>query len=138
MVRIKQIVGIFTAMLLVLSNGGMAFASPITEAAHVNLLGGPQVFTDNGANCGWSLQYYGPNQRQWVNNCSQTNTAATVTNYGEQDQGITNNWVANRGAMQTQGRCGWYACPPPPPVYHCAHGYHNCGRSAKYFNPRHR
>jgi len=134
MVRIKQIVGIFTAMLLVLSNGGMAFAGPpvIHEAKQVNLLGGPQVFTDNGANCGWSLQYYGPNHRQWVQNCSQTNTAATVTNYGEQDQGITNNWVANRYPMQTIGGCGWYACPPPQPVrFRCRAGWCTRGLPAR-------
>ena len=118
--------GTLIAMLFVMSNIGMAFAGPpvIHEANQVNLLGGPngQVFTDNGANCGWSLQYYGPNQRQWVQNCSQTNTAASVTNYGEQDSGITNNWVANRGAMQTQGRCGWSACPPPQQCRHTRFG----------------
>lgn len=123
MVRIKQIVGTLIAMLFVMSNIGMAFAGVINDAPHVNLMcglqgnstcnSGPQVFTDNGANCGWNYQYYGPTQRQLVQNCSQTNTAASVTNYGEQDMGITNNWVANRGAMETQGRCGWSACPPP-------------------------
>ena len=113
--RIHKLIWFFAAMFLIVSKLEIAFAGPpvIHDANHIDLLGGPQVFTNNGANCGWNLQYYGPTQRQWVQNCSQTNTAATVTNYGEQDQGITNNWVANRGAMQTAGKCGWNACPPP-------------------------
>ncbi|MHB1756786.1 MAG: hypothetical protein ACYCT9_04645 [Leptospirillum sp.] len=125
---------------------GVSFAAGVQPGQGIPVIQKvPQISLDSsngyaqgGTNCsGYQVQWQTATQRAMGQLCTQQERFNSTTNYGNNDRTQVNQWWQNV-YVQNAGPCGWTACPQPQPIYHCAHGYHNCGRSAKYFNPRHR
>ena len=132
----KEIRSFFSLVVSVclLFSSGVSFAAgvplgqgqPIIQRAPQISLDSANVYAQGGTNCSWNqVQWQTATQRAIGQLCTQQERYNSTTNWGNNDRTQVNQWWQNV-YVQNSGPCGWNACPPPR-VFHCAHGWHNCG-----------